>query len=419
MILGIAAWQEAVQTAPDVADAWFELGDQQLHFGLVNDLARPVESAAGNFSRALELDSSFVMPLDHLLMAKAYLEDTTDLRTLARLWSAQDTASGDRSDYMRWRLAITLGDSGAVMCERARFDRWQDESLAWITTAAEADAVGLGDIEPALRERERRAVAGPRLRQVRMLRRTWLLNTGRPAAALALTDSLESGEPFPGWGKLRRIDDALFWDGDTTVAARDVAALTQASRLKRGATASRDPVQALTACRLGLWALDHGADAQVREWSGRLRASKLGQGTIYSDDDRLICADLLEAWLALREKRPEARRLVDQADSIMIYSDVAADWELTNLVTARLREALGDLPGARRAVSRRYVEMPVSPTYQSTYLREQARLELLGGDTTAAVRALRRYVSLRGSAEPALRPELDRARAQLAHLVGK
>ena len=86
-----------------------------------------------NFRRSLELDSSFVMPLDHLLLAKLYLEDTTGLRALARLWAAQDTASGDRSDYMRWRLAVALGDSATVSLQRARLDRWPDQSLIWLT----------------------------------------------------------------------------------------------------------------------------------------------------------------------------------------------------------------------------------------------------------------------------------------------
>ena len=53
------------------------------------------------------------------------------------------------------------------------------------------------------------------------------------------------------------------------------------------------------------------------------------------------------------------------------------------------------------------------------YLREQARLALQAGDTASAVRALRRYVALRADAEAGLRPELDRARGQLAALVGR
>jgi hypothetical protein len=92
---------------------------------------------------------------------------------------------------------------------------------------------------------------------------------------------------------------------------------------------------------------------------------------------------------------------------------------VTNLVTARLREAIGDLPGARRAIGRIQVATPTSPVYLATYLREQARLGLQAGDTASAVQALRRYVVLRSDPEPALRPELLRARAQLAALLGR
>lgn len=140
---------------------------------------------------------------------------------------------------------------------------------------------------------------------------------------------------------------------------------------------------------------------------------------VFNDDDRVVCADLLDAWLAQRDNPSEAGRLLQRADSIFLDSDVFSDWPVTNLVTARLREALGDVAGARRAAGRIFVEIPVSPAYQSSYLREQARLGLLDGDTASAVRALRRYVALRAGCEPGLRPELDRARAQLAALVGR
>lgn len=92
---------------------------------------------------------------------------------------------------------------------------------------------------------------------------------------------------------------------------------------------------------------------------------------------------------------------------------------MTNLVTARLREAVGDLPGAARAIGRVQVALPTSPTYQSTYLREQARIGLQVGDTAGALRALRRYGALREGAAPALRPEVDSARMPLARLVGR
>jgi hypothetical protein len=140
---------------------------------------------------------------------------------------------------------------------------------------------------------------------------------------------------------------------------------------------------------------------------------------VFNDDDRLMCADLLDAWLAWRERRSDARPLLDRTDSVYITSDVLDDWLVTNLVSARLREAIGDLPGAARVIARVSTAVPTSPTYRATYLREQARLGLQVGDTAGAIRALRRYVALRQQAEPALRPEVDRARAELARLLGR
>ena len=195
----------------------------------MNDVPQAVRRAEGHFGRALELDSTFIMPLDHLLSAKFYLEDTVDLRALARLWSARDTASGDRSDYMRWRLALALGDPAAAARARGRMERWDEASLTWMASNTQSTGVGVDDVRLALDELARRAVTWPRLRNARLWRRDWLLNAGRPAAALALTDSLAGDEPWPGWARQQRIDDALFEDGDTTAAAADVRALAAAN----------------------------------------------------------------------------------------------------------------------------------------------------------------------------------------------
>ena len=122
------------------------------------------------------------------------------------------------------------------------------------------------------------------------------------------------------------------------------------------------------------------------------------------------------AW---REHRPDYLTLLDRADSISLASNVSSDWPVTSLVTARLREATGDLPGARRAIAREWVALPLSPAYHSTYLREQARLALQAGDTAAAIQPLRRYVALRSNPEPSLLREVGRARTLLAGLMGR
>ena len=76
-----------------------------------------------------------------------------------------------------------------------------------------------------------------------------------------------------------------------------------------------------------------------------------------------MCADLLDAWSVVPDRVGEARVLLQHADSIYLYSDVMDDYIVTNLVTARIREALGDLPGARRTIERVPVELFSSPQY--------------------------------------------------------
>ncbi|MGN6391604.1 MAG: hypothetical protein ACTHM9_05070, partial [Gemmatimonadales bacterium] len=419
LLLQLAAWEDAVKAAPNDPEPRFELGDMQLHYGGPMDLAHSVEVAQGNFRRALEVDPDYVLPLNHLLLTKLYLEDTTDLRALAHRWAVRDTAAGDWSDYVRWQLAIVLGDSGAVAHERTSIGRWPDDALVWLAAVAPEDAVGLGDVPLGLEEMERRAVTGPRLWGVRLRRHDWLLDAGQPSKALALTDSLASGEPYPDWAALQRIDDALFWDGDTTTAARDLEALTSRP-LPRAADSVALGVHARAICRMGIWSLAHGRQAQVRASSVRLRAvPRLATTDAFNDDDRAMCADLLEAAFAWRTNRAEANRLVDHADSIYRESDIMDDWYVTDLVLARLRESMGDLPGAARTIGRVEVALPVSRPYLSTYLKEQGRIWLAAGDTASAIRSMRRYVALRAEAEEVQRPGRDSVRAVLARLLSR
>jgi tetratricopeptide (TPR) repeat protein/TolB-like protein len=414
----IAAWQDAVQAVPELPDAWFLLGDIQLHNGGLNDVPRPVENAIGSFQRALELDPAWSLPLDHILLAKLYLDDTAGFRPLARRWLAQDTAGADRSPYLRWRLGVALGDSGLVARERAGLERWSDDAVHWLAGEAQAEGVGLADVALAIGELRRRAVSGRRLWEARRYRRGLLLNSGRPTEALALTDSMAWSAPWPDWAPITRIEDALFWDGDTAAASADVRVL--AAKLERRQAGPRlgSDIRSLAACRLGLWSLARADSAGVRRWVGALREGTPA-GPAFNGDDRTMCAGLLDAGLDARGRRADARLLLDQADSLFIASDILIDYPIANLVMAQLRQAIGDLPGAARAIGRVPVALPVPPVYGSTYLLEQARIGLEVGDTAGAVRALRRYVALRAGAEPALRPAADSARALLARLVGR
>jgi len=57
--------------------------------------------------------------------------------------------------------------------------------------------------------------------------------------------------------------------------------------------------------------------------------------------------------------------------------------------------------------------------YLSAFLREEGRLAALTGDTAGAVRAYQHYLALRPNPEPAVKPEVERVRDELARLVGE
>jgi hypothetical protein len=86
-----------------------------------------------------------------------------------------------------------------------------------------------------------------------------------------------------------------------------------------------------------------------------------------------------------------------------------------NLVAARLHEERGELAAALAAVRRRWWGQWVDPGYV-VYHREEGRLAALAGDTAGAIRAYRRYLTLRGDAEPPLQPRVRQVRTALAAL---
>jgi hypothetical protein len=59
------------------------------------------------------------------------------------------------------------------------------------------------------------------------------------------------------------------------------------------------------------------------------------------------------------------------------------------------------------------------PRYLATFLREEGRLAALTGDTVGAIAAYRHYLGLRSDPEPAVRPEVEQVRSELAALVGE
>ncbi len=220
----LTAWERAVAVAPDQAEAWYELGDELFHAGLLLGLDRAHDRAAEAFRRALALDSGFTAPLGHLLELAARRADAAEVRQVRRpLLAAESTA--DVVDFMRWRSAMALGDDATVAALRRRLAGMPEESVRRIVVSAQLDGVAGSDAEQAGRVWMMKPGA-PSRRWFTVTRvHDLALNQGRPAVALALTDSLRAAAP--GWrAHLRmRVEDALYSDGDSAAAREAVRGL--------------------------------------------------------------------------------------------------------------------------------------------------------------------------------------------------
>jgi hypothetical protein len=68
---------------------------------------------------------------------------------------------------------------------------------------------------------------------------------------------------------------------------------------------------------------------------------------------------------------------------------------------------------------RRRIFALVNPPFFATMLRQEGRLADLAGDRHGAIEAYRRYLALRTNPEPALKPQVERVRTELARLVSE
>jgi hypothetical protein len=191
------------------------------------------------------------------------------------------------------------------------------------------------------------------------------------------------------------------------------------------------------------WRLSHGEAAGAVHAIGRLRGRAPGDSPP-SLTGNAICATLLEAELAAASGAgggAGAAASLDRLDALMrsgpggqrngpaaaftlspayvrntVGISPSSFEDFANLEVARLRERQGDRRAALAAVRRRPYAYHHTE-YLAAHLREEGRLAALTGDSAGAVRAYEHYLALRSDPEPALRPEVDAVRAELAKVA--
>jgi tetratricopeptide (TPR) repeat protein/TolB-like protein len=411
----VSAFEGMLARWPDDADAWFELGDQLLHYGRASDIENSVARSEGALSRALAIDSSFYLPLEHLVVAELEQGDLSQVRLLApRL--LEIGADAARIDFWRWRVAVALGDSLNARAVIVRLDSVNTLSRHAIEGEAQWLGERVADAERAVAITRARAATTPETRDALIREHDLAMNRGMLRRAHAALEQL----PPPTTDRdILYLEDALFWDGDPQAAEAAANRLRTIAHAPASDTMVPSWRRAQLHCELAWWNLARErADLAARDRED-LRAAVTDAQSPFSTDDLAYCAALIEMWIAALQQRGDVSTLIQRADSINIQSSTAY-WLPGNLITARLKERTGDLPGALVSLRRVMLGAPdINKSYISTHLREVARLALLQGDSTLARDYYRRYVGLRARADSALRPDLARARAELARITGE
>jgi DNA-binding SARP family transcriptional activator len=392
----LAAWGRLVSVSPRDAAAWYELGARLIREGRRVGAATANEQATVALNHALILDPGYVAARDLL----AHLTMRIDSgRRLASGVAMVDTLS-PLAPFLRWRAAIATHDTAELGELRHTWSSMNRESARAIAMASQFDALGLDDGARALELLSARATTTAERVDLVLAAHSIALNTNRAADALAMTNRLQQLRP-DSHGYLRlRVLDALYGGGDAQ-AARDAARDLEAPvdslfrdfwMLKTRATAD--------ACVLGQWRLSRGDTTRVRAIIRLLRSADPRPSEQLVSATPSVCADLIEASLAVTTKRADALTLVDHLDELMLTSAVAGNASLyANIALSRMYTSLGQPQRALSALRRR-TYMGGWPAYLATVWREETQLARATGDARRADASSEHLMSLGMSSRP-------------------
>jgi serine/threonine-protein kinase len=410
----IAAAEHFAQVAPESPEAWAQLGMELFDNGPLLGLPEAHDRAAAAFARSVVLDSTSMPALGLLSIAATSRGDTaTAHMALAVLRRQPNDSTSQVAFEPEWFAAAVSGDTamlGPMLRRDSLMPSWgmsrPGEQGRVMIRLGLHQGLNLRDAEGVLD----RALAAAATEDQRASIR-W--NQGTLDAIRGRRSRPATGLPVhPRAADLAGpIFSVLFDEGDSTGWDSDGAKLLSqiGSRRPEECCIPRFGAgeYALATNRLDL---AERAASDLRAFHGAASDSDSAFATPTSHAYGLI----LQAQIAARRHDPSAPARLLQLDSLL--ADPLDAWMPCwgNMVAARLHEERGELRAALAAMRRRSWGL-VCPSYV-VYHREEGRLAALTGDTAGAVLAYRRYLALRGDAEPRLQPMVHQVRTALAAL---
>jgi DNA-binding SARP family transcriptional activator len=397
----LAAWARIVAISPRSAASWYELGARLIREGRRVGTTTANEQAGVALNHALILDPGYAPARD--LLAHLTMRINSG-RQMASAVAMVDSSSRLAS-FLRWRAAIGARDSADLATLRDIRLSWRsmaNESARAIAMASQFDAVGLDDGAHAIELLESRATTTAERVDLVLAAHSLALNTDRTADALAQTRKLQELRP-DSHGYLRlRVLDALYGNGDTLAARQAAVGL----ELPPDSLFRDFPLIKLRAtadvCILAQWRLSHGDTTGVRAIVHLLRTADPRPTEQLVSATPGVCADLVEATLAVVNKQSDAIALVDRLDDLVLTSAVAGNASsYANIAISRLYVTLGQ-PSRAFETLRRRTYMAGWPAYLATVYREEEPLARAAGDTRRADVSKQRLATFGASSRPSL-----------------
>ena len=409
----LQACERYVALAPDEAEGWFQVGDMYYHFGAALGISQPVERAMVAFRKSLALDSTFGITLRHATHAAIELGDSVEARRYAAIRLAADTSRDWVAGFdIHYAAAFHREEELAKL--RQLLDSLPALSLSELYQSAASAGVAIPETERAGYARVRNAETD-RMRRTRYVSlSTFLYSAGRPHAAdSALRASFES----PSDPRLLNLQlwTGLFWDGDSAIAHRAALRAQEmiASSSNQIPPAERERAAVLTE----LWRLGRGDTSRTRETMSYLLDYPNDSARI----TRQYAVSLIQAVSAAQRNDPRADSLMAELDSlarqgaIFRASSASGTLPMVNLILARYYASHNHNAEALAAIRRR--EHGLNGAFLTApMLREEGRIAAAAGDVEGAIRAYRAFLNWHYNPEPALRPERDAIRQELAKL---
>jgi DNA-binding SARP family transcriptional activator/TolB-like protein len=391
----LAAWQRAVELAPERADVWFELGDRYFRGGREDSHSRAISA----LTRALELQPPDRRARRLLIMLAARREDTALLNRIVTPAALRDSMGALR-DYMQWRVALARNDQATLTRIRRSFDTMNDQSLRYLTQTTIYDAVAIEDGERAAAIRAGRVRSSSMQLDALLELHALAMVEGQPQRALAITQQIEDRKLGFNAHLRLRILDALYGGGDAAAAAAAVAQLEPTVDGPMPDRSFSRTVRLANLCVVEQWRLAHGSTATVGRSIAALRDARPARRNVAVRTNPLSCAEILSATAAVVQRRPDALRRVVALDSLMFNGPTGGDAvNYSAIALGRLYQKLGHQREAMAAYRRR-MYMTGWPRYIGTARFEVAQVAVALGDTTVAKSNFKRYYAILRNPEP-------------------